>query len=198
MTIILRSSVLAALMSVSGVHRVSGFTQTDTERDRDEGRSSQSVVGVYVAGENAALERVACAPNLKASAAYQSLVDAMLVRSPTFRRQCARIAAAPYLSVIIRSDPPVGTRARALTEIQRLSGGRVEAFVKVGFSAETGELIAHEIEHILEQLDGVDLPVKARLRGSGVRRLAELEAYETTRAIVTGQRVAREAFERRR
>jgi hypothetical protein len=198
MTIILRSIVLAALMSVSGVHRVSGFTQTDTERDRDEGRSSQSVVGVYVAGENAALERVACAPNLKASAAYQSLVDAMLVRSPTFRRQCARIAAAPYLSVIIRSDPPVGTRARALTEIQRLSGGRVEAFVKVGFSAETGELIAHEIEHILEQLDGVDLPVKARLRGSGVRRLAELEAYETTRAIVTGQRVAREAFERRR
>jgi hypothetical protein len=197
MTTILRSIVLAALMSVSAVHRVSGFTQTDTERDRDEGRSSQSVVGVYVAGENAALERVACAPNLKTSAAYQSLVDAMLARSPTFRRQCARIAAAPYLSVIIRSDPPVGTRVRALTEIQRLSGGRVEAFVKVGHSAATGELIAHEIEHILEQLDGVDLRVKSRLRGSGVRRLAELEAYETTRAIVTGQRVAREAFERR-
>lgn len=197
MTTILRSIVLAALMSVSAVHRVSGFTQTDTERDRDEGRSSQSVVGVYVAGENAALERVACAPNLTTSAAYQSLVDAMLARSPTFRRQCARIAAAPYLSVIIRSDPPVGTRVRALTEIQRLSGGRVEAFVKVGHSAATGELIAHEIEHILEQLDGVDLRVKSRLRGSGVRRLAELEAYETTRAIVTGRRVAREAFERR-
>jgi hypothetical protein len=197
MTTILRSIVLAALMSVCGVHRVSGFTQTDTERDRDEGRSSQSVVGVYVAGEPTALERVACAPNLTTGPAFQTLVDAMLARSPTFRRQCARIAAAPYLSVVIRNEAPVGTRARALTEIQRVSGDRVVAFVRVGISAASGELIAHEIEHILEQLDGVDLPVKSRLRGSGVRRLSELEAYETTRAIVTGQRVAREAFERR-
>jgi hypothetical protein len=84
-----------------------------------------------------------------------------------------------------------------MTEIQRLSGGRLVAYVRVGLSAATGELIAHEIEHVLEQLDGVDLPVKSRLRGSGVKRLTELEAYETTRAIVTGQRVAREAFERR-
>ena len=49
------------------------------------------------------------------------------------------------------------------------------------------ELIAHEIEHIIEQLDGVDLRAKSRLRASGVRRVnADLEAYETTRAIVTG------------
>ena len=97
---------------------------------------------------------------------------------------------------MIRSETPGGARVRALTEIQRRSGGRVDAFVKVGVCAASGELIAHEIEHILEQLDGVDLPVKSRLRGSGVRRLADLQAYETTRAIVTGRRVAREAFER--
>ena len=197
MTTILRSVLLAALMSVAAVPRVSGFTQTDTEGDRDEGRSSQSVVGVYVAGEDAALDRLTCALNLTIASSYQTLVDAMLTRSPTFRRQCARLAAAPSLSVVIRSESPVGTRARAMTEIQRLSGGRLVAYVRVGLSAATGELIAHEIEHVLEQLDGVDLPVKSRLRGSGVKRLSELEAYETTRAIVTGQRVAREAFERR-
>jgi hypothetical protein len=197
MTTFLRSIVLAALMSVCGVHRVSGFTQTDTDGERDASRSSQNVVGVYVAGESAALERAACAPNLTIASAYQPLVDAMLTRSPTFRRQCARMAATPLLSVVIRSEAPAGTRANALTLIQRLSGGRVEAYVQIGFSGETGELIAHEIEHILEQLDGVDLRVKSQLRGSGVRRVRDLEAYETTRAIVTGQRVAREAFERR-
>jgi hypothetical protein len=184
-------------MSVCGVHHVSGFTQTDTNDEPAAARSSQNVVGVYVAGENAALERTACASNLTISSTYQPLVDAMLARSATFRRQCARIAAAPLLSVIIRSDPPVGTRAKALTEIKRLPGGRVEAVVQIAHSSQVGELIAHEIEHILEQLDGVDLRAKSQLRGSGVRRIADLEAYETTRAIVTGQRVAREAFERR-
>ena len=152
-----RSIVLAALVSVCGVHRVSGFTQTSTDVDRDSPQSSQTVVGVYVAGESNAFERAACAPNVTIASVYQPLVDAMLARSPTFRRQCARIAAAPYLSVLIRTDPPVGTRARALTQIQRLSGGLVQAVVQIGHSAVVGELIAHEIEHILEQLDGVDL-----------------------------------------
>ena len=59
-----------------------------------------------------------------------------------------------------------------------------------------GELIAHEIEHIIEQLDGVDLRAKSRLRAAGSGDVADIEAYETTRAIVTGQRVAREAFAR--
>ena len=197
MRTILRSIVLAALMSVCGVHRVSGFTQTDTDDAPGLSRSSQSAVGVYVAGESAALDRAGCAFNLTISPLYQPIVDAMLARSPTFRRQCARIAATPLLSVIIRSDTPVATRAKALTQIQRLSGGRVEAYVQISHATDVGELIAHEIEHILEQVDGVDLRVKSQLRGSGVRRVADLEAYETTRAIVTGQRVAREAFARR-
>ncbi len=172
MTTFLRSIGLAALMSVCGVHHVSGFTQTDMNDEPGASRSSQNVVGVYVAGESAALERVGCASNLTISSAYQPLVDAMLARSATFRRQCARIAAAPLLSVLIRSDPPVGTRAKALTEIKRLPGGRVEAVVQIGHSSQVGELIAHEIEHILEQLDGVDLRAKSQLRGSGVRRVA--------------------------
>ena len=197
MRTILRSIVLAALMSVCGVHRVSGFTQTDTEGEPSLSRSAESAVGVYVAGENAALERAVCASNLTISSIYQPIVDAMLARSPTFRRQCARVAATPLLSVLIRSDSPVGTRAKALTQIQRLSGGRVEAYVQLGHATDVGELIAHEIEHILEQIDGVDLRAKSQLRGSGVRRVPDLEAYETTRAIVTGQRVAREAFARR-
>ncbi len=116
----------------------------------------------------------------------------MLARSPTFRRQCARLAAAPHLTVLIRSDPPVGTRAGALTAIQAKVAREIEAVVRVGMSHRTAELIAHEIEHIIEQLDGVDLRAKSRLPASGVRHVWDLDAYETTRAIATGLRVARE------
>jgi hypothetical protein len=197
MSTFLRSIVLAALMSVCGVQHVSGFTQTDTDGEANLSRSSQSAVGVYVAGEDAALERAGCASNLTIASFYQPIIDAMLARSPTFRRQCARIAATPLLSVLIRSDTAVGRRAKALTQIHRLPGGRVEANVQLSHGTDVRELIAHEIEHILEQLDGVDLHAKSQLRGSGVRRVPDLEAYETTRAIVTGRRVAHEAFTRR-
>ena len=37
--------------------------------------------------------------------------------------------------------------------------------------------------------------LRARLRDSGVRRARDADAYETTRAVATGQRVARELLE---
>ncbi len=51
------------------------------------------------------------------------------------------------------------------------------------------ELVAHEIEHILEQLDGVDLKTQA---GSGAVWKSDDGAFETRRAIEAGKRVARE------
>ncbi len=54
------------------------------------------------------------------------------------------------------------------------------------------ELIAHELEHILEQLDGVDLQAQA---GNGAVWKSERASYETRRAIETGRRVAREIME---
>lgn len=53
------------------------------------------------------------------------------------------------------------------------------------------ELIAHEIEHIIEQLDGIDLGARATLPATGVRRCAD-GAFETMRAIRTGLAVAGE------
>jgi hypothetical protein len=55
------------------------------------------------------------------------------------------------------------------------------------------ELIAHELEHVIEQLDHVDLPSRAALPGTGVRRTVSPDgAFETTRASQTGLRVAQE------
>ena len=51
------------------------------------------------------------------------------------------------------------------------------------------ELIAHEFEHVLEQLDGVDLQALAHT--GDARQLAD-GAFETARAVTAGQRVAGE------
>jgi hypothetical protein len=187
----LRSIVFAAFVSVCGVPDVSGFTQSDTASEGDELRSSHAAVRIYVATDSPRFDTLTTTPNLTVAALYVPVVERMLARSLTFRRQCARLAAATNLFVSIRSEPSRRTRASALTEIQRHPGGRVDAVVWIGPSARLTELIAHEIE----QLDGVDLRVRARLRDSGVRQTAESDAYETTRAVATGQRVARELLE---
>ena len=192
MNTILRSIALVALMSVCGVRHVSGFAQVDTPREREPLRSSQVAARVYVAARSPTFDQVERAPNLIVGSVHQPLIDEMLARSPTFRRQCARLAAARHLTVLVRSDLPAGSRAGALTAIQSNGSGQLEAVVRVGLSHRTAELIAHEIEHIIEQLDGVDLQAKSRQPASGVRHVWDLDAYETTRAIATGQRVARE------
>jgi hypothetical protein len=150
-------------------------------------------VSISVAERSAASATADGAPNISLPTAYRPLIETMLARSATFRRQCARLAAARGLMIFIRAEAPIGTRSLALTRIRRESDGRLTASMQVEPSNRAAELIAHEFEHIIEQLDGVDLAIKARLHSTGVRRVADLDAFETRRAIVTGLRVAREA-----
>jgi len=54
-------------------------------------------------------------------------------------------------------------------------------------------LIAHEIEHVIERLDGVDLRARAALPGTGVRLCdGGDDAFETIRARRAGLAVAEE------
>ncbi len=124
---------------------------------------------------------------------YQSLVQAMLKRSPTFRRQCWRITTASELTVTLQSNPrPPAARVRARTHIARV-GRELIATVEIFTPELTDELIAHELEHVIEQLDGVDLAEKAGLDKSGVNRgEAPESSFETVRATRMGQTVAAE------
>ncbi|HEV8144527.1 MAG TPA: hypothetical protein VGQ77_16830 [Methylomirabilota bacterium] len=54
---------------------------------------------------------------------------------------------------------------------------------------EAVELIAHELEHVIEQLDGIDLEVHAR---AGTAWKKEDGSFETRRAIEVGRRVAQD------
>jgi hypothetical protein len=133
---------------------------------------------------------VALPPNLTAAPVFQSFLDSMWRSSPTFRRQCSRLVAAQGLRVALRLEelqrrPSFDAR----TVFVRQGGVLVAAHVFLSLSPATPELIAHELEHVLEQLDGVDLAAHV---GSGNVWKRGDGAFETRRATEVGRRIARE------
>jgi len=112
-------------------------------------------------------------------------------RSATFRAQCERIAQAGNLRINVRIDTAIPSRCRAFTVVQRRNG-KIRADVHLPPSSDHSELLAHEFEHLLEQMEGLDLRTLARVKGSGVREI-EYELFETDRAQAAGRVVAGEA-----
>ena len=75
----------------------------------------------------------------------------------------------------------------------RTAKGQLTAVVNIGFRENTQELIAHEFEHIIEQLDGVDLAARAALAHTGVTSIGyATDKFETMRAQRTGLKVVSE------
>ena len=118
----------------------------------------------------------------------------LLQRSATFRQQCARIARTPELRVTLHVRGSLPERgARALTNIDRFETGAIRADVALRLGRDYLEMLAHEFEHILEQLDGVDLT--AWVGRSGVHRVGSSDRgapIETERARQVGRLVASE------
>ena len=71
-------------------------------------------------------------------------------------------------------------------------GGQLIASVEINPYGDFTELLAHELEHVIEQLDGIDLAAKATVARSGVRNCAD-GTFETSRAVRVGALVALEA-----
>jgi hypothetical protein len=115
----------------------------------------------------------------------------MLRSSPTFRRQCARLAqGAVTISISFTFDPNV-THSYAQTTISRQ--GKLRAQVRLrGANPRAAEHLAHEFEHILESLDDVDLRLAVAERVHGARTVTDALAFETSRAIAVGRIVADE------
>jgi hypothetical protein len=186
--------LLTVGVCVLGVSSVPGFAQTHTVRGAEQADASRDAVRVYVASRSADAAPAGPAPNLTVSSLFASVVDEMLRRSPTFRRQCQRLAAATGSSVTIQAATSMREGMAAWTTITRDAGERLQASVFVPLSARTAELIAHELEHVIEQLDGIPLGDMSRIRDSGVRQCdcASEATYETVRAIRIGRQVADE------
>jgi hypothetical protein len=116
-------------------------------------------------------------------------VETAWERSPAFRSQCERLAGAGVL-VLLHTATSVQASRRAESLIGVSADGTTVARVLVRPNADTIELIAHELEHVLEHVDGVKLSSMSGRHRSGVT--VEGSAYETDRAIAMGHRVARE------
>jgi hypothetical protein len=118
------------------------------------------------------------------------LVMSMWRQSPTFRRQCSRLAERP--EIVVRVALVVGIRDAWARVHVATTAGRATATVQVEFRRPDlyVELIAHELEHVLERVDGTDLRLLARQRVDGV--VSMQGEYETARARSVGRTVARE------
>ena len=118
----------------------------------------------------------------------QAEVEDLLRRSPTFRAQYRRIADTTSVVVGVTVDASLcQTSYRARTTFRRYRSGLIVAAVAIGFGLHRGEWIAHEFEHVLEQLDGRNLPQLAST-ARGVWYSGS-DVIETNRAIRAGRTV---------
>jgi hypothetical protein len=196
-----RTPALAfAVFAVRVVLAVPAFAQSGTASfssaplvSVEADRTRTGVVRTFHA-EAASHESSSLPPNLVVPPVFRDVVDAMLRRSPTFRRQCARIASAPRMVVVLDWSPPDSSdRFRARTVVSATADGGRHAAVTIRSGNDPVELIAHELEHVLEQLDEVDLRTLAAVPASRVHECdCGEETYETVRAVRAGRAAAAE------
>lgn len=119
-------------------------------------------------------------------------VQKMLQRSATFREQCRRLAAAPWVHVGVKLDPRVfETRSyRAVSLIQRPNPDLLIALITLQVLTDPAVWLAHEFEHVLEQVDKIDLEALADRKDAAWRVGPHM--FETKRAIAAGEAVVAE------
>ena len=128
--------------------------------------------------------------NLHVAPMYREMVESMADRSPTSQAQLLRIANAPGVTVHLEIVQHI-IGARALTRMVRQIDG-LTARVEVARLDDVVELIAHELEHVIEQIDRVDLR-SAGLSNGGIYSVAAGGMlFETERAKRVGRAVAKE------
>lgn len=128
--------------------------------------------------------------NFQVAPMYRSTVETLVARSPTLTRQCLTIAAAHHVTVTLHAAQ-AGDHCRARTSFRRLGDGRLRASIAIPPSADFAELLAHELEHVVEQIEDIDLVSLAAIRNSGVHRVGR-NVFETMRAKAAGLRAAGE------
>lgn len=114
---------------------------------------------------------------------------ALLQRSPTFQQQCLRIAATAVLRVRVRIAKDL-QGGRAETTIRHHDTGALRADVVLLFGEDYVELLAHEFEHVLEQVDRVSLAHEVSAKRAWVTPTG---AFETLRAWEIGMRARQES-----
>ena len=123
----------------------------------------------------------------------EPLIRSTLEYSPRFRAQCRALASAPKFSATVKIvDRRSPMAPRAVTIFHLNASGSLTADIEIAELAQAIELIAHEFEHVIEQLDDVDLEALAK---TGQARRMRDGAFETNRAAAAGLQVAGEVYD---
>ena len=126
-----------------------------------------------------------------ANAVFRPVIERLWQSSATFRQQGHRLATSGLRVRIFVEDlarQPASFTARSV--IAHRGGAPASADIYLRPSPDVDERLGHELEHVLEQLDGVDLQAQA---GNGVVWNNGAHEFETRRAIEAGRAVARES-----
>ena len=140
-------------------------------------------------------ERHELPENIRVGDDMMEVVATLLARSPTLRAQCARIAATPRARIVVEvTGSRLGSQARARATARRYDSGLLTVVIELPAMAiaDFAELLAHELEHVIELIDNVDLAALMKQRSAGVTKTSD-GLYETTRAQAAGKAVAAEA-----
>ena len=129
--------------------------------------------------------------NLKVPENMRPMLKRMLRSSATFRRQIAILTAKPAVRMSVSYGGMRGDRNyHALSTVRKHQWGAMLVDTTVYVPTDLVEIIAHELGHVCEQMEGVDLATLSRRKGVGVYNLNG--HYETVRAIRAGQNATRE------
>jgi hypothetical protein len=130
--------------------------------------------------------------NIHVSRDLAPVVEQLLRRSDTFRRQCAVVAAAQVRITITVTTALLEGPVRARATIAELPEG-LWAIIELRPVADYAELLPHEMEHVIEQIEGVDLEERVRAGDPGVS-MDDDGTYETARARAAGRTAAGEYY----
>lgn len=150
------------------------------------------ILPVEVTAEDAVGSCIQLPENIVVAPGYRAWIVDLIARSPTLRRQCAAIARSAEVRVSLDSTRRMIGHDRARTQFTRDTAGTLWATITIPMTREFAELLAHELEHVVEQIEGVNLKRMALVRDSGVREVAR-NVFETSRALAAGRAAAGEA-----
>jgi len=129
--------------------------------------------------------------NLRVPDNMRPMLMRMLQNSATFRRQIAKLSKKPAVRVSVAYGGMRGDRHyHALSTVKKHQWGAMLVDTTVFVPTDLVEIIAHELEHVCEQMEGVDLKSLSRQKGEGVYDIDG--HFETARAIRAGQDASRE------
>lgn len=139
---------------------------------------------------SAALDTRKLPPNLRVPPDLEKHLERLLEVSPTFRQQIELIRRTRRVRINISYGMRRSSLIDAETVVRKHAYGTLIVNATLYIPGNLTELVVHELEHVCEQIEGVELAALAQTRPGEVHEF--LGRYETRRARLAGRRAVAE------